>query len=664
PDATANFGNFAYGIIEYEATNDLEGNGIKNPGDLTALPSGVFVPFEVYKDGVRIDSAVIGSLTTSKTYTLLDVGEYVFIQLEVASGWKVTNGTGNDTVVISSSGINALVTQLHFKYPSVSGTKFNDLDGDGTKDAGEPGIEGWTINVSGATPSGGTVLTDANGAYTVFVDSGNHTVTEGTVAGWSRTTPVSGSYTFLALSGTVPGANKVNQNFGNFQNYSVGGTVYRDYNGDGIVNGSDAPMSAEVTFGASSSTGSTFTFSDVSFGAKTLAVTIPSGFVCTSPAGGNYAIPGASGMNLTGKDFLLFQSSDGSILYRTFTLDSLQAHMSKKAVARKLPNIPNLVNMLAEIFKQAKDSSLATGIIVGEAGNLLDPANAKSKEKGYVKPAKEGDVMGSLYKKGKTGALYQTGTARGLDFLVKNEARILKLNKSLGPDKHSNVLFGNLMTLAVNIASADFEKTPAGFGDLKYVGPYEAWDGMTPRQILAAANDKMSNWEFVPASTFSDMNTAVAAINAEFSSATLDSASFIVGGKLSWTGVKPVSQSNLFVANPGAAPYQRPYEEHPPTPTAFSLNQNYPNPFNPTTTISFELAEPAIVTVKVFNMLGQEVATVLDREEFFDGVYSEAFDASGLTSGVYFYQIITDVTNEETGASQHFTQTKKMLLAK
>ncbi len=76
-------------------------------------------------------------------------------------------------------------------------------------------------------------------------------------------------------------------------------------------------------------------------------------------------------------------------------------------------------------------------------------------------------------------------------------------------------------------------------------------------------------------------------------------------------------------------------------PTDFTLEQNYPNPFNPSTKISFGLPQRSDVLLKVFNTLGQEVAELVN-ESLEAGTHSYNFDASKLTSGVYFYSLQTD----------------------
>jgi hypothetical protein len=88
-------------------------------------------------------------------------------------------------------------------------------------------------------------------------------------------------------------------------------------------------------------------------------------------------------------------------------------------------------------------------------------------------------------------------------------------------------------------------------------------------------------------------------------------------------------------------------------PDKFSLNQNYPNPFNPSTKIEYTLQNASNVTLKVYNVLGQVVATLVSEKQDV-GSHSATFDASKFTSGVYFYQI----------NAGNYTATRKMMLIK
>ena len=84
----------------------------------------------------------------------------------------------------------------------------------------------------------------------------------------------------------------------------------------------------------------------------------------------------------------------------------------------------------------------------------------------------------------------------------------------------------------------------------------------------------------------------------------------------------------------------------------FSLAQNYPNPFNPQTTFRFQIANFGLVTLKIYDVLGKEVATLIENERMESGKYEIPFDASGLPSGMYFYRL--------TAGS--FSGTKKLIL--
>jgi hypothetical protein len=103
------------------------------------------------------------------------------------------------------------------------------------------------------------------------------------------------------------------------------------------------------------------------------------------------------------------------------------------------------------------------------------------------------------------------------------------------------------------------------------------------------------------------------------------------------------------------------WEEEDDIPVAARIYQNFPNPFNPTTTISFRLRAPSVVSLKIYGLLGQEVATVLDREEMDEGYQTVEFSGSGFASGVYFYHVDVQSIEEEPAVIR---ETKKMLLIK
>jgi len=88
-------------------------------------------------------------------------------------------------------------------------------------------------------------------------------------------------------------------------------------------------------------------------------------------------------------------------------------------------------------------------------------------------------------------------------------------------------------------------------------------------------------------------------------------------------------------------------------PESYNLYQNYPNPFNSTTKLRFEISELRFVSLKIFDILGREVATLVN-EQLKPGSYESEWDAAGFTSGVYFYKLETT----------DFSETKKIILIK
>ena len=99
-------------------------------------------------------------------------------------------------------------------------------------------------------------------------------------------------------------------------------------------------------------------------------------------------------------------------------------------------------------------------------------------------------------------------------------------------------------------------------------------------------------------------------------------------------------------------------------PTEFVLMQNYPNPFNPSTMIEFGLPFSSVVSLKIYNILGEEVATLINDEVLEAGTYKKIFDlnnvnqSGSLSSGMYFYRIFA------RSGSSTFSAIKKMALVK
>jgi hypothetical protein len=97
-------------------------------------------------------------------------------------------------------------------------------------------------------------------------------------------------------------------------------------------------------------------------------------------------------------------------------------------------------------------------------------------------------------------------------------------------------------------------------------------------------------------------------------------------------------------------------------PVKFELSQNHPNPFNPSTTINFAVPEDAFVTIKIYDLSGREIASLMNNHFYSRGYQNVIFNSSNfnLSSGVYFYKL----TASNSGSGNIFTQVKKMILLK
>jgi len=248
-----------------------------------------------------------------------------------------------------------------------------------------------------------------------------------------------------------------------------------------------------------------------------------------------------------------------------------------------------------------------------------------------------------------TSMLPDTGQPRGLSGLVGQQ-------KDPKNTKYNNRLVGDLMAMKININASDAEVTPPGFGDLIYNDGDTSnhYEGTSLRQLVSFASNVLTYWNRYTGVDYVKLDSMFIRANAAFS------------GPLRQVSAIPVvvtgaiSIDSVTILGPGVAPVVLPEAFTPrgiiETPLAYRLNQNYPNPFNPTTMISFEIPKSGLVSVTVFDILGQKVATILNNQQMDAGRKSVWFDGSAVASGAYFYRL--DINRGE------FTSTKKMLLVK
>ncbi|MFN0158373.1 MAG: T9SS type A sorting domain-containing protein [Bacteroidota bacterium] len=354
---------------------------------------------------------------------------------------------------------------------------------------------------------------------------------------------------------------------------------------------------------------------------------------------------------------------------------------------------PNWANLLEEVVVQGgfqpgmSEGDSAGGMVVGVS--LMDntaPGKFKVNKvygasHGWVRNTKWdfkkniGKGYSDLQKtmEDKTGSHLGLGTVRGFNTFANGKPFIKQLKK-LQPKKQANKLYAEVVALKFNIAASQLGKTPVGFGELIFDVDGNLFDETEVKEIAAEADTMLTNYQTVLQADFDSLYSAVYRINRAFLGA-IDTFTFETGLKLSVKGVVNTTSflkapipfvPTVIVATTDQTEEDGDFEddayddEEGLMPVAAKLYQNYPNPFNPSTTISFRLREASTVNIAVFNMLGQQVGTLVEGEEFDEGFNTVEFSASELSSGVYFYRI--DAQDIETG--ERSVEARKMMLLK
>lgn len=225
--------------------------------------------------------------------------------------------------------------------------------------------------------------------------------------------------------------------------------------------------------------------------------------------------------------------------------------------------------------------------------------------------------------------------------------------------KHPNHLVGELIALRINMMASDIGTTPAGFPDLVFMDSTD----------LSNPFNSFTVWEIA-----NKIDTAMSNCNGNFDYALLDT----VARKINTAFQGPVDtisrcplqlfgivrlQDVPFLYKPDTLKPRRRYVSNTVIHSSlesYELDQNYPNPFNPSTTIRVSLSSPSLVELTVFNILGQEVKTILKKQFLEEGAYEFQFDGSSYATGVYFYRL----TTFSPATEQSVSSIRKMLLLK
>ncbi|MBI3765430.1 MAG: putative Ig domain-containing protein [Ignavibacteriales bacterium] len=324
--------------------------------------------------------------------------------------------------------------------------------------------------------------------------------------------------------------------------------------------------------------------------------------------------------------------------------------------------MPNFANLRDEVFIQGG---------FGSEGMVLGIAKPESlKHYGWVRIRKSKDLLRSLVDR----SGYHNKPPHGFDFFTGGKP-LLREQKTLSPTKHNNQLFADMAALRFGIVVSAMGKTPPGFGELIYDDSSgNSLNGMMVKQIAHYGDSLLMGYyqgtthTFASSVEYLNLDATIQNINSAFSGP-IDTSGFAF--KLVLKGTRRLIDVLYLHANPNVVPERispTAVEILEETPLQYQLFQNYPNPFNPTTTIAFDLVSPSIVTLKVYNVLGQEVAALLEQVSLEDGSHEVEFNAQHLATGVYFYRITAQriAEEDESGDSQteEFVSVKKMVLVK
>lgn len=660
-------GAYETGTITGTVFDDLDASGTKDVGE-PGIANWELELSESLKDPVS------GQTDENGLYAFGDIapGDYDVDQVVGVGYTQSMPATGGYTgIAIDGFGTDDTGNDFgNFKMAQITGLVYLDSNQNATQDVNEPALSGWEVKI-GATAD----VTDESG-YGFELTPGIYSSALTVQSGWVQTSPASGGITDTVSSGEVNSGN----NYGVFQYGTVNVLVYNDANKNGTQDEGETGAAGWVVSIASVGADTTdangaASFGNLNYGSYTVTIAAQAGYNISDGEDGKSA-----SVTTGSTSSLKFGTYADTYKFRTFKeATTLSAKIVKMKYANKagvitLTGTPNEVTVVENVFKQA----------IGKSGTtfLGIPQNDKTLAKSYGWLFYKGSsALGKMFTEGHTQKPFP------IDSLRITGKKSKKLAKAIAAARktYNNPAWAQGILLRLNIIASDTGITPKGFGDLVIdtVGSLAGTsvNGMTVRDMAKLYDTCMTYYEskginndlaLTDLAQFVDK--ILTPLNSRFyqamTTATVDYVfdTTAMGPPLknpyavNLLGYKTASEAGGIVKNVGKISGEQfvpitGYQDA--MPTQFELNQNYPNPFNPSTVISVGIPEEldgAIATLKVYNVLGQEVATIANNEELTSGVNEFSFDATKLSSGVYFYRVTLN--------GGEFTAMKKMMLLK
>jgi hypothetical protein len=562
--------------------------------------------------------------------------------------------------------VNALAAINYYggiTFPHIAGRVYHDQNVDSLRENGEPGIAGVTIRLSGAAVD--STVTDTLGNFTFSLPStGAYVVSADLVPGWAQTAPAGGS---AAVSIDSLQQNATGVEIGFMKPGRIAGTVFRDLNMDGGEDPGEPKLAGAVFhldgpsfFRAVSDSLGAFLFAGLAPGTYVLSESLKAGWIRTAPEAAAETLAVVSATDTAGLRFGIYFPGE-SFVFTGWNMLSLPQRPADRTVSALYPEASSPAFGYGPGYKTYDTIPVGAGYWLRFSAGGINTIGGDPVASDTIGVVTGWNLIGTIAVSVPVSALVQEPGSNLVSLFYDYDGEQYHAADTLRPYRGYWVKAAGVGSLILNPdvragnvpAGASPERAFAPVGEL-IVRDRSGLELRLPVGDAAPAERGLLELPPAPPAGVFDARFA-SQQSVEFLSGgagefpvQLSSAAYPVTVTWSGTASVPVvlragdASIDLSAGRPvrlasAAASYALLVggSAVASLPAAFALGQNYPNPFNPTTQISYAVAAPSRVTVSVFSVLGEKVATLAD-EDLPAGTYRAVWNASASPSGVYY----------------------------